>query len=244
MSLLQKSYHCCESLAILYVDFTRLIYLKLVPPRSEAEFTNVSRCKKNTDVTQMDTVCAYQFITNWNTRPGCEGNRLSARARRNHEHSRFETFSKGDCSARVLTKSTISVALVCGRSRPSSFVRFRCFSISAPSMSRIFPMPCFCSVIGMESVATSIREAILENSEPCTSAIIPLAQGCTTYRLLPAALRLLLWITVTSEFQVIFIFLICFCSAFTHWALPASRRLFGRLSVIKYSHTVECECTA
>ena len=38
--------------------------------------------------------------------------------------------------------------------------------------------------------------------------------------------------------QDIFIFLHCFCSDSTHWAYPASTRLFGRLST-RYPHTVD-----
>ena len=54
-------------------------------------------------------------------------------------------------------------------------------------------------------------------------------QDCTTLLLLPAALHLLLWITATSEFKIFYI-LHCFCSAFTHWAYPASTCVFGLLS--------------
>jgi len=58
-----------------------------------------------------------------------------------------------------------------------------------------------------------------------------LGQGCTTFSLLPGALRLRLWITAASEFKIFYIFH-CFCSAFTHWAYPASTRWFGLLSTM------------
>lgn len=52
-----------------------------------------------------------------------------------------------------------------------------------------------------------------------------LDQGCTTFSLLSAALRLFLWVTASSEFKI---FSHCCCSASTH--------LFDRLST-KYPHT-------
>jgi len=63
--------------------------------------------------------------------------------------------------------------------------------------------------------------------------------GLRTFLLLPAALRLLLWITAASGSKIFYI-LHCFCSAFTHWAYPASTRLFGLLST-KYTHTADEE---
>jgi len=64
-----------------------------------------------------------------------------------------------------------------------------------------------------------------------------LDQDCTTFSLLPAALRLLLWITAASEFKIFYI-LHCFCSAFLHWPDPASTRLFGLLST-KYCMIIQ-----
>jgi len=40
-------------------------------------------------------------------------------------------------------------------------------------------------------------------------------QGCTTFSLLPTAMRLFLRITAASEFKIFYI-LHCFCFAFTH----------------------------
>jgi len=51
----------------------------------------------------------------------------------------------------------------------------------------------------------------------CQTASLYLAQGCTTFLLLPAALRLLLGITAISEFKIFYI-LHWFCSAYTNWA--------------------------
>jgi len=47
---------------------------------------------------------------------------------------------------------------------------------------------------------------------------IRLSQGCTTFLLLPMALRLFLRITAISVSKIFFIFLHCFCFASTPWA--------------------------
>jgi len=53
-------------------------------------------------------------------------------------------------------------------------------------------------------------------------------QGCTTFSLLPSALRLLLCITAASKFKIFFNFFHCFSSAYAHWAcLTQSRRHRG-----------------